>query len=218
MEKHWVAYIDEKRSEIREFQRYVHSTLDVLDFIPKPDLDEFVEELLASGAEAIVADHRLNEYRDEVEGPINYTGTQLLQRIWAIRKGFPGIVLTSYDGDAVQEIEDVNYVYPKEILFRDTPIGEVELAEKIRIQIEHYQAKITKQTARFHELLEKSDTIELTEAEEDELLNLDSFLEGTLNDHHAIPLEKKRKLTVGKLDDLLDSTNNLIKAIKGQKN
>ncbi len=214
MEKHKVAYIDEQSSEIRNFQRYVYSTLDVLDFIPKPDLDEFIEELLNSGAEAIIADHRLNEYRDEVEGPIDYTGTQLLERIWQIRKGFPGIVLTTHDDDAVQEIENVNYVYPKHIL--DKPVGQVTLAEKIRIQIEHYQATLAKTNARFHELLEKSDTGELTETEEIELLNLDSFLESTINDHNALPPEKKNKLAVGKLDELLNSTNQLLKALKGQ--
>ncbi|NJO18503.1 MAG: hypothetical protein HC877_23060 [Thioploca sp.] len=175
-----------------------------------------MEELLNSGAEAIIADHRLNEYRDEVAGPIDYTGTQLLERIWEIRKGFPGIVLTSHDDDAVQAIENVNYVYSKEILFTDKPVGQVTLAEKIRIQIEHYQATLAKKSARFHELLEKSDTGELTEAEENELLNLDSFLESRLNNHNALPPEKKSKLAVGKLDELLNSTTELLKALKGQ--
>jgi hypothetical protein len=75
---------------------------------------------------------------------------------------------------------------------------------------------LVKKNARFHELLEKSDTEELTEAEENELLNLDSFLESTLNDHNALPLEKKSELAVGKLDELLNSTNELLKALKGQ--
>ncbi|MCB0167724.1 MAG: hypothetical protein KDI79_26090 [Anaerolineae bacterium] len=218
MEKHKVAYIDEVSSDIRQFQRHVHATLDVLSFMPKPNLDEFVEELLSSEAEAIVADHRLNEYQDEVQDHIDYTGTQLLEKIWEIKKGFPGIILTSHDDDAVQEIEDVNYVYPKEILFSDNPIGQVSLAEKIRIQINHYQAMLTKKSDRFHELLKKSDTEKLTEAEENELLNLDSFLESTLNNHNALHPDKKSQLVVGRLDELLNSTNELLKALKGQEN
>lgn len=215
MRKHRVAYIDEQRREHRQFQLYVESTLDVFALLPKPNLDDFIEELLNLDVEAIVADHRLNEYRDEVEGPINYTGTQLLEKIWEIRKGFPGIVLTSYDDDAVQEIEDVHYVYPKEIIFGETSVGQVTLAEKIRLQIEHYQITLSKKNARFDELLKKSETEELTEVEENELLNLDSFLESTLNDHNALPLEKKNQLAVGKLDQLLNSTNELLQAIRG---
>lgn len=217
MNKYKVAYIDEDRSDIREFQRQVHSILDVLDFIPKPNLDDFVEELLNSGAEAIIADHRLNEYREEVKDHINYTGTQLLERVWEKRKGFPGIVLTSHDDDAVQQIENVNYVYPKEMLSNTQSVGKVTLAEKIRLQIEHYQATLRKKDARFHELLEKSNSGKLTELEENELLELDSFLESSLNNYNALPPQKKSLLVTGKLDELLKSTHDLLKAIKGQQ-
>lgn len=212
MKKHKVAYIDEYRPDIRNFQYQVHETLDVLEFVPKPDLDEFVQELLNSGAEAFVVDFRLNEYRTEVEGLITYNGSDLIERILAFRKGFPCFVLTSFDEDAVQKTEDVNYVYPKDILVKE--LGQTTFTEKVRIQIEHYQAALRKNSERFEALLKRSMTQELTEAEESELLRLDSFLESALNGHESLPPEKKSKLAIGKIDELIYSTNELLKVLK----
>ncbi len=81
MEKHKIAYIDENQRDIRTFQRQVHEILEVLEFLPKSNLDDFVEELLTSGAEAIVADFRLNEYRLDEQVPINYDGTDLIKKV-----------------------------------------------------------------------------------------------------------------------------------------
>lgn len=216
MKKHTVAYIDERSSDIRKFQRRVHDILEVVDFMPKPNLDEFVQELLNSGAEAFVVDFRLNEYRTETKGPITYNGSELIEKILEVRKGFPCFILTSFDEDAVQQIVDVNYVYPKDIL--DKPLGKITLAEKIRIQIEHYQANLAKQDKRFQALLAKSDHEGLTEAEENELLRLDSFLESTLDDRESLSQEKKNQLALGKIDELIHSTQELLKALKEEGN
>lgn len=218
MKRHQIAYIDENQDDITRFQSRVHETLDVIPFVPKSNLDEFVEELLNSGAEAFVVDFRLNEYKANAQESITYTGVDLIERILQIRKGFPCFILTSYDSDAVQNIEDVNYVYPKDILAPDKQPGEVTLAEKIRIQISHYQVKIQQSSARFQELLEKSNSQDLAEDEEEELLRLDSFLESALGDHMALPSEKKTMLAVGKLDELLASTRDLLEILKESKN
>jgi len=212
MKKHKIAYIDEQNQDIIRFQSRVYQTFDVLGFLPKPDLEAFVEELLDSDAEAFVVDFRLNIYRDAVKAAITYNGADLIKRILNIRKGFPCFLLTSYDNDAVQEIEDVNYVYPKKIL--EEPLGQITFAEKIRIQIEHYQIGLRTKEERFHQLLGKSDMSELSEAEENELLKLDSFLESALNDHNALPEAKKSRLALGKVAELITSTNELLEMLR----
>ena len=216
MKKHKTAYIDEEKSEIRNFQSQVYKTLDVLSFLPKSDLDEFVQELLISGAEAFVVDFRLNVYRIDVKVPINYNGADLIDKILKIRKGFPCFILTAYDEDAIQRIEDVNYVYHKDILRPEKRAG-ISLVEKIRIQIEHYQAAIEKKTNRFLELLEKSEKTGLSEAEENDLLKLDSFLERSINNHDALPDERKKQFAIEKIDDLLASTHELLAHLRGEK-
>jgi hypothetical protein len=216
MIKHRVAYIDENPDDSRKFQRHVAETLSVLVFLPEPNLDEFVEKLINSDADAFVVDFMLNEYRIAVQEHITYTGAELLDKILEIRRGFPCFLLTSFDNHAVQMIGDVNYVYNKEIINPEQQSGGITLAEKIRIQIEHYKKDIEKVNDRFHELLNKSNEQDLTELEENELLKLDTFLESTINDYQALPLEKKNKLAVGRTNELIISTNELIALLKNK--
>lgn len=216
MKKHTIAYIDEDQKDVTRFQRRVHKTFDVLGFMPRPDLDDFVIELLTSGAKAFVVDFRLSVYRENVEGHISYNGAELVERILSIRKGFPCFVLTSFDDEAIQEIGDVNYVYPKEIVIGNKKIGQVTLAEKIRVQIEHYESNVIKNSNRFYELVEKSEDNSLSEEEENELLKLDSFLESTINDHDSLSDEKKNKLAIGKLNELINSTNSLLEELRSK--
>ena len=214
MKKHIIAYVDEQASALDRFQARVSETLEVMAFLPKPNLENFVEELLNSNAEAFVVDFKLNEFRDDVEGPINYDGAELIEKILEIRQGFPCFILTSFDATAVQEIDEVNCVYPKETLDPEKQTGQITFPEKVRIQIEHYQAKLNERNERFHELLNKSEKNELTEEEENELLNLDSFLEKVLNNREAIPAEKKDSVAFGRIDTLIKSTDELIEMLK----
>ena len=62
----------------------MYEILDVLDFLPKANLDEFVDELLNSEAEAFVSDFYLNEYRIDVAEFVNYTGAELIDKILTI--------------------------------------------------------------------------------------------------------------------------------------
>jgi len=214
MNKHKIAYIDESRDEISKFQRRVYEVFDVLDFLPKGDFGNFVDELLNSGAEAFVSDFYLNEYRNDVKEVIEYSGADLIETLLNVRHEFPCFVLTSYDNAAVQRMTDVNYVYSKEILTEDK-LAE-KFIEKIRVQIEHYDTNINHVSARFFDLQEKSAERDLTEDEENELLALDTFLENSLNRRNALPTEKKNQLAIGKIDELLSSTNELLNLLRGR--
>lgn len=214
MKKHKIAYIDESRHEITKFQRRVYESFEVIDFLPKEDLNSFISELLNSDAEAFVSDYRLNEYRNDVQEAIQYTGADLIEALLSIRHEFPCFVLTSYDNDAIQRMTNVNYVYSKEIL---TLSSQSEIfIKKIRAQIEHYNASINEASVRFFDLQEKSIEKYLSEQEENELLALDAFLENSLNRRNALPAEKKNQLAIGKIEELLSSTNELLKVIRNR--
>lgn len=214
MNKYKIAYIDESLDELQKFQRRVHESFDVLAFLPKGDFDEFVDELLNSGAEAFVSDFRLNEYRSDVKESVSYTGGKLIESLLSVRHEFPCFVLTSYDSDAIQHVTDVNYVYSKEVLAMDMGKQGEKFIEKIRVQIEHYNKNISLFSDRFFDLQAQSVERDLTEDEENELLALDTFLENSINRRNAIPPEKKSQIAIGKIDELLSSTNELLKLLR----
>lgn len=212
MSKHKIAYIDESRDEIMRFQRQVYESLDVEVFYPKEDMDFFIEELLNSGVEAFVSDFHLGHYREDVNVNINYTGGDLIERLLAIRERYPCFVLTSFDNDAVERMNDVNYVYSKQLL---TDTKQVRIfIKKVIAQIEHYSQNINDASARFFDLLDRSANRKLTEEEENQLLELDSFLERTLSQKSALPKERKNQLVIEEITKLLSSTNDLIQMLR----
>jgi len=218
MNKHKIAYIDESRDDIAKFQRRVYDAFDVLVFLPKGDFNSFVEELLNSDAEAFISDFRLNEYRNDVKEAIGYSGADLIEALLRMRNEFPCFVLTSHDSDAIQHMTDVNYVYSKEILTIDMGKQGEKFIEKIRVQIEHYNTNINLFSDRLFDLQLLSTERDLTEDEENELLILDTFLENSLNRRNALPPEKKTQLAVGKINELLTSTNELLDLLRDRKN
>lgn len=214
LKKHRILYIDEQKSEARKFKRRFKDFI-VESWLPEANLDLFVEKILASNFMGIIVDFLLSEHREDIDYHVPYNGAVLVDAIWEKRAHFPCIVLTSFDNDAVDTISDINYVYSKILLNQD--LGKVPLQEKMRIMIDKYEKNIEEKEKRFHELLAKMDKQQLTEAEENELLKIDSFLEESLGKNSSLPEEKKKAISIDKIVELIDSTNNLIEQLKKDK-
>jgi CheY-like chemotaxis protein len=215
MEKHRIAYIDERKEDLEIFQRKFSPDFEVETFFPKSDLANFVEILLKANFDAIVTDHKLAEYREEGCEVATYDGVELVKELQRYRKDFPCFILTSYDDDAIAEADDVNSVYPKGYIEGgDNQHGKTSLQERIRRQIEHYLAKVENAKKRFQELLEKHEKDKLSIDEENELLMLDSYLESNICHWRSIPKEKKDSIAINKVVELLDTTRDLLGELK----
>jgi len=209
-----IAYIDEEPAEIRNFQRKMSREFEITDILPKQDLEIFVEELLSLDIDAYVIDFQLNEYQEDNPEPVNYNGSNLINKLLERRPKFPCFILTSHALAAVSDTRDVNYVYSKDSLRHDPQSREINFATRIRIQIEHYQSTIEETTARFHELVDKSNEQDLPQEEEDELLSLDSFLENVLDAKEALNPERKKEFVVGRIDLLIDKSEEIIDLLR----
>jgi len=212
MNKQRIAYVDEEQKAIRNFQRKFDSDFDVIGLLPTKEIDELIEAIFKSGANAVVTDFNLKEYKTDVKYPVNYDGVQLVESIREIRHGFPCFVLTSYDGDAIQEAKDVNLIYPKDTL--NQKIGNTTLQEKVNVQIKHYRAELEKNSTEFNALLEKAQAQPLTENEEARLTELDTLLENSIDGKKALSKAAKQGAGITKLNELIGSTDELIKELR----
>jgi len=212
---HKIIYIDERKQDRDKFLRKFDSYFEVEAWSPKSDLRVFVEILLKNNFDAVVTDHRLTEYREDGADEVDYEGVDLVKEFKKFRKDYPCFILTSYDDDAIADVDDVNSVYSKKSL--DLDDTKSPLHERIRMQIEHYQAKINKAKIRLKELLDKYDKAKLSSDEENELLSLDSFLESNICNWASIPKEKKNNIAISKVVELLDTTRSLLDNLKEEK-
>ena len=209
MEKYRIAYVDENPEEIRQFQRYASDDFEVVPFEPPENLKEIVDLILDNKVLALISDYNLTEYNNIAR----YDGVDVVREFLKFKPGFPTFVLTSYDEDAANESSDVNVVYTKKVLNQDLGIP---FKERIRKQIQHYLQKIESSRKELSELLKKRESEKLTMQEEEKLLELDSFIEQSINAECALPKDLKVPSNADKLSEILKSTRELIEEIKVQ--
>jgi hypothetical protein len=215
MSKPTIVYVDEENKEIRAFKRAFADNFDVQGLLPEKDMDVLIEKIFKSGAKAVVTDFNLAEYKTDVKHPVPYDGVKLVESIREFRHGFPCFVLTSFDANAIQESQDVNLIYPKDILGKK--VGETTLPEKVRVQIEHYVAQLKSSSIEFNQLAEKGRAGVLNEVEESRLIDLDTILENSLNAKKSLPQTAKQSIGIKKLTKLLKSTDDLIGELRKEK-
>jgi DNA-binding NarL/FixJ family response regulator len=209
IEKYRIIYVDETDEEIRRFQNYASADFDVVAMKPLPALDQMVELIMAEKFDAIISDYKLKEGAPEV----TYDGIELVQKIEEIRENFPCFVLTSYDGDAAQEADDVNLVYVRDVLKQKDGLT---FKERIRLQILKYVTRVSEMETEIKQLIAKKRAYGLEFVEEKRLAELDSSLEKTICKTCSLPAEMKEPTYLKKMTELLDATKILIESVRGK--
>jgi hypothetical protein len=204
-----VVYIDDNPREARAVQMALDKQLQVHFLLPEEDFDVLMERVFAYRPDAVIVDFRLSD----LVRNIRYDGYQVLQSILDGKEKFPVFILTSNQGDAFAEVDDVNFVYEKSQLHN----GNATFRERIISQIYKYKKKLEESETRLLALIAKRENENgenLTLAEEKELIELDSFIEKSLDKKSAVPEELKATSNEKKVSDMLKEVDELMEKVK----
>jgi hypothetical protein len=210
MRKYTIGYIDESEDDIDYFKRFADEDFDIIDFMPVPNPDELVTNILSTHIDVLIVDYDLKE-----ENPtIGYYGEEIIEKVLAIKEGFPVFIFTSHDedGDVTEQSHDVDIVIDKADMANK---NEKKLLRRIKQKIDNYYKRIKVTEDRLLELLQKKDKSELTFEEEDELIECDDFLERTLNKTHSIKhhIKEVYRKDVKGMIELMNQIDETIKKI-----
>lgn len=211
--KYKVMFIDEESTQHEDFEDHFEEywpEAKVICVFPSPTLNEMMEEIEQHQPNAIVVDFQLNDKKTDVDYNVCYNGIELLKEIQAQKFDFPCFVLTSYDDDAVADSDDVNFVYIKKNLHFSSDEGKVSFAQRVKSQIDKYLARIENAKAELSVLLEKRKSGKANVKDEGRIIELDSFLEKTMDATGALPDEMKHLSNMERLNSLIDKVNQLI--------
>lgn len=217
MGKYKIAYIDDEKEDLLEFQLFMENDFDTIALSPKADISEMVEELFQRNVRAVIIDHLLSVYKKKGELNITYDGVDLVEEILSKRALFPCFILTQKETEAIESSKDVNFVYSKRILTSNDEKDKTIFKEKIYTQIEHYLKRIEDSEKELKRLLNKSKKKKLNAKEEIHMLDLDHFIEQSTNKKSALPKKLKDPVYLKKLDDLIKTTNKMLSEIKKGK-
>ena len=205
MTKYRIAYIDESDADTRRFQRFSYNFFEVVPFIPKVSLEETCNEILESHVDALISDFEFSEQLSTV----HYDGTDLVSHFLKKRENFPVFILTSYEDDAISKGEDVNIIYEK----KEMDEGQ-KFLDRIKAQIEKYKHKLEEEENRLLHLIAESKKRKLDAVEVDELKELDSKIEKTLDKESHIPNILRNDDEARDLSLLLKKVDELTKKLE----
>lgn len=211
--KYKIVFIDEEIDQHLEFQKYfkrISDHVSLVCLLPKAELDEMIEVIDEQHPDAIVCDYRLNEYREDIDYNVSYTGAALVEEYQRLHPKFPCFVLTSHDQEAVNTSQDVNVVYVKNVL-NDAGIEDsARFSDRIFQQVDHYRKSIEEAQSELTALIEKREMGETDIYEEQKMLDLDTFLEQSLGSESALPKEMKKLSVMTTLDAMLAAADKII--------
>lgn len=218
-----LLFIDEQKETLEDFEEYVEKSqlkdkFNVITMFPSEDMEDMIHKIFKIAPDALITDFRLNEMKEDIDYNVPFNGVDLVQEFQSHRYNFPCFVLTAVDDEAVGSSEDVNIVYVKNILYKEETEKDIKakasFLDRIFMQIEHYKNRLEKAEKELAELLiarenEETNNIEI----ENKIIELDDFLEKTVDRQSSIPKEFKQLSNTKKLDELLDKFDQLIKKV-----
>jgi hypothetical protein len=214
-----IVYVDEQQEEIDHFKYYIKTTphkdsFEVKDMLPASELATMLESILEENPDAIVTDFMLNEFKTYIDYNVPYTGAELVKEFLKIREGFPCFVLTAFEESAILDSEDVNIVYIKDLIHEEPKSSKVPFLERIITQIDHYQSRIRLAEVELLRLMQLRRVGNATLREEEAIINLDRFLEASVNNKGTIPQDLKSTSNAERLEALLAKVDELLKKVK----
>lgn len=206
-----LAYIDEQEASLSNF--YSHFSNDYELLMIKVDADSTIESILnecfENYVDAIVTDYKLEE-----EGNVSFNGDKLFDAIKTKYIHFPVIMLTSWEPDAIDHMENVHLIYNKDILDGKNSEEFSIFKSKINSTIKNYYKKIEDTNNRIHELLDKRNSSSLEIPEEEELTKLYMLYDELNPDGKEIPANLIQKESITQLNDFVTEAKEILEELK----
>ncbi len=147
-----IAHIDENAASINNFYQNFKGDFEILKIKvdAQSTIDLIIQEAFENKVDAIVVDFMLDE-----EGDVNFNGNQIFDMIRKIRPHFPIVMLTSFEPQAIDHMEDVHIIYSKDILDGESE-DELEIFKtKLKSNIERYYSKFQNTEKNIEKLVMK---------------------------------------------------------------
>ncbi len=221
MANYKIIYIDEQNDDRDAFQDFIEQkdTDKLFEVIPLPPvqtLEEMLDVLRTSSADAIVSDFSLNEHIRELGHPVEYDGIELVSNFLSIRDKFPCFVLTSFPSTAAGQSDDVNIVYFKKEIRGNKDKVDLNFLERVKIQIDHYRKRIDEAESKISQLIDLRKQGKIDAKQEQELIELDDFLEASIDNQSKknIPADFKTLSNSQRINELFERVGSLIEKVE----
>ena len=216
--KYKILFIDEEKRQQDEFADFMDHYQDRVELIccyPLSTLVDTIAMIDESHPDAIVSDFKLNDIKDDIKYNVSFDGSELMDAYLDERPSFPCFVLTSFDDEAIYRSHDLNIVYLKRDL-HPSKDDKITFADRIIQKIVSYQTEISNAQKRLNDLMELRRNNQATSKDEQELIELDSFLERSLGQKTQVPAGMKELSNMKRLNELIEKADAILAKLEGK--
>lgn len=209
-----IAYVDEDSGWLQTFYQTFKNdfTIQKIHVDGTSTVDSVLKCAFDAEIDGIVTDYLLDE-----KGEANFNGDQIVDAIRKHRPHFPIIMLTSYQPQAISQMDDVNIINGKEDLDGESDEKVEVLKAKIKTNIERYYSKIDNTEKRIEVLASLKNEKGLQPEEEIELTKLFILMDELNPDGTDIPANLVTREAVTAISDFVNETRKVLELLKGGK-
>ena len=101
---------------LQQFLENFNSSLKVITQFPFMDVNKYFDFIEQNGICVLILDERLNNQSNDLNGPVDYKGNQLVTVIRERLKDFPIFSITTYsdDEDLLSKLSEFEYILPRD--------------------------------------------------------------------------------------------------------
>jgi len=209
--KYKIAYIDENDGWLLTFYQTFKSDFEIMRIKVDSDssVSTIVDEIFKNELDGLVTDYLLDE-----EGNVDFNGDKIVEAVKSFKPHFPITMLTSYEPQAIQNMDDVNVINGKDILNGENEEKLEILKTKIKSNIDRYYTRIETTENRIEELVKKRNENALEPSEEEELTKLFILMDEFEPEGKGMPANLIQTEAITKLNDFVSQTREILEELK----
>ncbi len=200
-----IGFIDEDAGQRNQFRQTFKDDFDVclIDLKQAITEEEIIREVFDNHLDALIVDYRMDEF-------LGYNGDLIVRNLTEKNPHFPVIILTSYEEDALDFVDDANIINGKEIWDGESEAELNFFKKKLNRIITNYYEKITDAEEKLKELEAIKNDGGLQPNEEDEYIKVNNFLGKVFGGGEYLSGTFYSVDTNKKLDSLIEKTEQLL--------
>lgn len=209
--KYRIAYIDEDSGWLLTFYQTFKNDFEIvrIKVDSNSSIDEIKNEIFKNEIDGVVTDYLLNE-----EADVDFNGDKIVDAIKSFKPHFPITMLTSYEPQAIQNMNDVHIINGKDVLDGENEEKLKILKSKIKSNIDRYYAKIEETEKRIEELVKKKNEGKLNVSEEEELTKLYILMDEFEPEGKEVPANLVQPEAITKLNDFVNETKEILAELR----
>lgn len=207
MSKNTILYIDDEITHTHQFERGLSDDFEIQTI----DFNNLTEEVLASRLDERSFDYLIVDYHLHEKSNCGFNGDKVVVEFSRKYPHFPVMLLTNYDNQAITNIVgfDLEKIHSKHE-YTDEHLKDA-FVKRINRKVKEYRELIKNAEEKIELLIKKKADGEVLDAlEEEEIIELDSFLDEILDGESKKIPDQIKETNEEKISSLLDKTDKLI--------